>query len=81
MWWCPADTSNSNSFQGFGITAFLRVRTVMALAESSDMCVQHDWRLANWIICWVGCGLFLLLALLCAPSQISVDQCMTCIAP
>lgn len=26
--------------------------------------LQHDWRMAEWILCWVGCGLFLLLALL-----------------
>lgn len=33
---------------------------------------MHDWRLANWIICWVGCGLFLLLALLSFARAISM---------
>jgi hypothetical protein len=36
--------------------------------------MQHNWRLANWIICWVGCGLFLLLALLYVPFQIPINS-------
>lgn len=39
---------------------------------------QHDWRMAEWIICWVGCGLFLLLALLYAPSHFCPRQILLC---
>ncbi|CAL5224584.1 g7291 [Coccomyxa viridis] len=38
---------------------------------------NHDWRLANWIICWVGCGLFLLLAILSFARAIN-QLCACC---
>ncbi|KAK9904956.1 hypothetical protein WJX75_006424 [Coccomyxa subellipsoidea] len=38
---------------------------------------NHNWRLAEWIICWVGCALFLLLALLSFARMIA-DLCACC---
>ena len=38
--------------------------TLLPYEEMHDVCPQHNWRLTEWILCWVGCGLFLLYALL-----------------
>lgn len=48
-----------------------------SFAADNANVANHSWRMAEWIICWVGCGLFLLLALLSFARMIA-DLCACC---
>jgi len=67
-----ADTSKADMWAVGAVVIMKR-----AWAADDANVGNHNWRLAEWIICWVGCALFLLLALLSFARMIA-DLCACC---